>query len=145
MGRYYGSQFNVLKNVFRSALKVKNNPRKLVLFVIKDTPQDQENATVERSLNEDLAKIWAEVLSEEPGQANAKLDRSFNFEFTFMSHYNRYREKYISEAKRLRSLIDTRVRTLPKRGLKVPGSELTHYYRDLWTKITTMQEIDIAN
>jgi hypothetical protein len=46
VGRYYGSQFNVLKNVFRSSLKVKNSPRKLVLFVIKDTPADQENHSV---------------------------------------------------------------------------------------------------
>ena len=62
------------------------------------------------------------MLSEEPGHANAKLDRSFSFEFSFMSHYNRYREKYSSEAAKLRSLIDARARSLPKRGLRVPGA-----------------------
>lgn len=55
-----------------------------------------------------------------------------------MSHYNRYRDKYIGEAAKLRSFIDSKAKSLSKRTLKVPGAELTHHYQELWTKITSM-------
>jgi hypothetical protein len=62
-----------------------------------------------------------------------------------MSHYNKYREKYSKEAVQLRKLIDSKAATLSKKSLKVSGAELTLYYRELWIKITSLHDIDIAN
>jgi hypothetical protein len=40
LGRYSGSQYGLLRSIFKSSLKIFNNPKKIIFFVIKDTNEN---------------------------------------------------------------------------------------------------------
>lgn len=41
IGRYDGGHTAIMKNIFESALEVEKSTKKIVLFVIKDTPKNE--------------------------------------------------------------------------------------------------------
>lgn len=137
----------------------RNNPRSLLLFVIRDHLGTTPLANLKNTLMQDLRRIWA-GLNKPQGMEKATIDDYFDMSFVALPHKILQPEKFVSEVAKLGTrfreghrdsrrdaLMDDqeleRGLFLPEYHRRIPADGFSIYAENVWNQIVNNKDLDL--
>ena len=137
----------------------RNNPRSLLLFVIRDHLGTTPLVNLRNTLVQDLQRIWS-GLSKPQGMEKSKIEDYFDMAFVALPHKILQPEKFVSEVSKLGTrfreghrdarrdaLLDDqeleRGLFLPEYHRRIPADGFSIYAENVWNQIVTNKDLDL--
>jgi len=145
--------------VLAHADPARDNPRSLLLFVIRDHLGTTPLANLRNTLIQDLQRIWS-GLSKPQGMEKSKIDDYFDMAFVALPHKILQPEKFVSEVSKLGTrfreghrnarrdaLLDDqdleRGLFLPEYHRRIPADGFPIYAENVWNQIVSNKDLDL--
>jgi hypothetical protein len=163
VGLYQGANMGLLKTVFEVNLQLfmkdKNTThRSLLFFVIRDFIGSTPLKNLQRTLLEDLSRLWS-TISKPAGLENSTIHDYFDFQFYGLPHKSYQPEQFVAEAKKLGSRFREGHRDpkrdalkgefseggvfLPEYHRRIPADGFSHYAEGIWDQIVNNKDLDL--
>ncbi|KAJ9262721.1 hypothetical protein DTO195F2_3442 [Paecilomyces variotii] len=161
VGLYQGANMGLLKTVFEVNLQLflkdrNTTHRSLLFFVIRDFLGATPLKNLQKTLLEDLSRIWAS-LSKPPGLEKSTIHDYFDFAFYGLPHKGYQPDQFAAEVKKL----GTRFREgrkdpkrdvlelndggifLPEYHRRIPADGFARYAEGIWDQIVNNKDLDL--
>lgn len=163
VGLYQGANMGLLKTVFevnlQLFLKDKNTThRSLLFFVIRDYMGTTPLKNLQKTLLEDLSRIWASI-SKPSGLENSTIHDYFDFQFYGLPHKGYQLEQFVAEVRKLGTSFRDGHRDPSKDALKgefseggvflpeyhrrIPADGFAKYAEGIWDQIVNNKDLDL--
>ncbi|KAJ5578159.1 uncharacterized protein N7459_007123 [Penicillium hispanicum] len=163
VGLYQGANMGLLKTVFevnlQLFLKDKNTThRSLLFFVIRDFIGTTPLKNLQKTLLEDLSRLWA-TISKPAGLENSTIHDYFDFQFYGLPHKGYQPDQFVTETKKLGLRFREGHRDpkrdalkgefseggvfLPEYHRRIPADGFSHYAEGIWDQIVNNKDLDL--
>lgn len=150
VGRFTGSNYDILKVIFESNLKLfKQSGKKTLVFLLRDFTEDENEDEIKNTIKGDIDKIWVEIAKPKE-YATSRPDNFFDMEFIFFSSYKFARNVFQTQANELRNrFVDSNSQGYFFKEFNydnnVPIDGLGFYVNSIWTTIKECKDINLPN
>ncbi|OJJ49844.1 hypothetical protein ASPZODRAFT_128382 [Penicilliopsis zonata CBS 506.65] len=163
VGLYQGANMGLLKTVFEVNLQLfvkdkSTTHRSLLFFVIRDFIGNTPLQNLQKTLLEDLSRLWASI-SKPAGLEDSTIHDYFDFQFYGLPHKGYQPEQFVAEVKKL----GTRFRDghrdpardalkgefseggvfLPEYHRRIPADGFAKYAEGIWDQIVNNKDLDL--
>ncbi|OXV06461.1 hypothetical protein Egran_05773 [Elaphomyces granulatus] len=163
VGLYQGANMGLLKTVLEVNLQLflkdrSTTHRSLLFFVIRDFMGTTPLRNLQRTLLEDLSRIWTS-LSKPPGLESSTIHDYFDFAFYGLPHKGYQPDQFVADVrtlgKRFRegkkdprrdAVLGESLETgifLPEYHRRIPADGFAHYAEGIWDQIVNNKDLDL--
>jgi hypothetical protein len=149
VGLYQGSNMALLKTVLDVNLQLFQNKgaaRTLLLFVIRDFVGNTPLTNLQKTIEDDLHKIWNE-LSKPENLEKSEIEDFFDFMFIGLPHKVFKNEQFEHDVKLLKNRFyykdDPNYVFKPDYHRKIPADGFPQYAQSIWDKVINNKDLDI--
>jgi len=149
VGLYQGANMGLLKTVLDVNLQLfqtKGAARTLLLFVIRDFVGNTPLENLQKTIEDDMHKIWNE-LSKPENLQNSDISDFFDFMFIGLPHKVFKNKQFEAEVKLLKKRFynkaDPNYVFKPDYHRKIPADGFPQYAQSIWDKVINNKDLDI--
>jgi len=149
VGLYQGANMGLLKTVLDVNLQLFQNKgaaRTLLLFVIRDFVGNTPLENLQKTIEDDMHKIWNE-LSKPENLQNSDISDFFDFMFIGLPHKVFKNEQFEAEVKLLKKRFydenDPNYVFKPDYHRRIPADGFPQYAQSIWDKVINNKDLDI--
>jgi len=149
VGLYQGANMGLLKTVLDVNLQLFQNKgaaRTLLLFVIRDFVGNTPLKNLQKTIEDDMHKIWNE-LSKPENLQNSDISDFFDFMFIGLPHKVFKNEQFEAEVKLLKNRFynkdDPNYVFKPDYHRRIPADGFPQYAQSIWDKVINNKDLDI--
>ncbi|KAL2006012.1 hypothetical protein VTN00DRAFT_9666 [Thermoascus crustaceus] len=163
VGLYQGANMGLLKTVFEVNLQLflkdkQTTHRSLLFFVIRDFVGVTPLKNLQKTLLEDLSRIWASI-SKPAGLESSTIHDYFDFAFYGLPHKNYQPDQFVAEVKKLGMRFREGTKApmrdplqgefseggvfLPEYHRRIPADGFAKYAEGIWDQIVNNKDLDL--